>query len=339
MSSRLLQLMAIICVLLLISGCSGKTAPDSKSPGNQIKATDSPVFHMKTHYNPLTGKYNETKGIPLMVIINNQPEARPQTGLINADIVYELETEGMTTRLVAVYYGSTPPNTGPVRSARPYILALAREWGTHLAHVGGSSESYALIPVWGIKNIDSIRGDRGFWVDTSRRAPHNTYLATTTALAGKTPTIKTPQWDFGGERVEKPDYQSISMRYDGLNRPGYEWDQSIRSYRRSIKDNPHLDRATEEQITVDNLIIQYATHIDTGNQLGHVNIELVGQGRAEYFLGGRYDTGTWSKSGLDAPTVFRDQQGKLIKKVPGNTWIQVVRPGTSLTLEEFKTTS
>lgn len=296
--------------------------------------TDSPVFHMKTHYNPLTGKYTETKGTPLLVVINNQPEARPQTGLINADIVYEVETEGMITRLVAVYYGSTPPNTGPVRSARPYMLVLAREWGTHMAHVGGSTETYTLIPAWGIKNIDSIRGDRGFWVDTSRRAPHNTYLATTKALAGKTTTIKTPQWDFGGTRVEKPDYQSISMRYDGLNRPGYDWDRSILSYRRSINGNPHLDRVTGEQITVDNLIIQYTTHIDTANQLGHVNIELIGQGRAEYFLGGRHSTGTWIKPGLDAPTVYLDQYGKMTQRVPGNTWVQIVRPGTSLTMEE-----
>lgn len=339
MHNRLLQLVVMTCVLLLISGCAGKTAPDHQPPGNQVVATDSPIFHIKTHYNPLTGKYTETKGTPLLVVINNQPEARPQTGLINADIVYEVETEGMITRLVVVYHGSTPPNTGPVRSARPYILTLTREWGTHMAHVGGSNEAYALIPAWGIKNIDSIRGDRGFWVDTNRRAPHNTYLATNSALAGKTLTIKTPQWDFEGERVEKPDYQSISMRYDGLNRPGYDWDQSIHSYRRSINGNPHLDRTTGEQITVDNLIIQYANHIDTGNELGHVNIELVGQGRAEYFLGGRYSTGTWTKSGLDAPTVFQDQQSKLIQRVPGNTWIQVLRPGTSLTMEELKPTN
>ena len=328
MQNRLLPLIAIMmATLLILAGCAGQTAPEQEQPEPIQTVTDSAVHHMKTHYNQLTGKYMEVKGTPLMAVINHQPEARPQTGLMAADIVYEVETEGMITRLVAVYYGSTPPDVGPIRSARPYILALAREWGTHMVHVGGSNDAYALIPAWGIKNIDSIRGDRGFWVDPNRRAPHNTYITTSTALANKNPAIKFPRWDFSGVKAEAPDYIAIAMRYDGLNRPGYTWDEEIRAYKRSISGNPHVDRLTGEQITVDNLIIQYATHVDTGNELGHVDVKLIGQGQAEYFLGGNHSTGSWSKSGLDAPTVFLDNQGKQIKKVPGNTWIQVVQIG------------
>lgn len=88
---------------------------------------------------------------PLLVMIENHADSRPQSGLQNADIVYELVAEGGITRFMAIYYCGVlqgSPNKydiGPVRSARSYFLDLASEYADYplYAHVGGANCSAA----------------------------------------------------------------------------------------------------------------------------------------------------------------------------------------------------
>lgn len=94
---------------------------------------------------------------PLLVMIENHADSRPQSGLNNADIIYEAVAEGAITRLLAVYYcnaARTATNrydVGPVRSARIYFMNLASEYGDYplYAHVGGANCSAPKDPVSG----------------------------------------------------------------------------------------------------------------------------------------------------------------------------------------------
>ncbi|RLC33465.1 hypothetical protein DRH14_04810 [Candidatus Shapirobacteria bacterium] len=84
---------------------------------------------------------------PLMVMIENHKDARPQSGLSKADVVYEVIAEGGITRFMAVYYCNAVSgvkkkyDVGPVRSARTYFLDLASEYSDYplYAHVGGAN--------------------------------------------------------------------------------------------------------------------------------------------------------------------------------------------------------
>src|SRR3990170_3603145 len=81
---------------------------------------------------------------PLTVMIENRQEARPQSGISSADIVYEAVAEGAITRLLAVFYCDTATTdlvVGPVRSARTYFLDWASEYGKFplYVHVGGAN--------------------------------------------------------------------------------------------------------------------------------------------------------------------------------------------------------
>jgi len=90
---------------------------------------------------------------PLLVMIENHEDSRPQSGLSKADVVYEAVSEGAITRLMAVFYcgnaaysGNGVYDIGPVRSARTYFLDWASEYSDFplYNHVGGancSSES------------------------------------------------------------------------------------------------------------------------------------------------------------------------------------------------------
>ena len=90
---------------------------------------------------------------PLAVMIENHLDSRPQSGLQNADIVYEAVAEGGITRFMGLFYcgavkGTTQKyDVGPVRSARTYFLDLVSEYADFplYTHVGGANCSAATL--------------------------------------------------------------------------------------------------------------------------------------------------------------------------------------------------
>ncbi len=84
----------------------------------------------------------ETKR-PILTMIENHVDARPQSGLSRADIVYEAVAEGGITRFMGVFYCAAQADdmkVGPVRSARIYFVNLAAEYNTPVyMHVGGGN--------------------------------------------------------------------------------------------------------------------------------------------------------------------------------------------------------
>ena len=99
---------------------------------------------------PLNGKlYTQTERDawetrrPLFVMIENSPDARPQSGLSRADVVYEAVAEGGVTRFGALYYCAAQiqdVEVAPVRSARTYFVDWASGYNFPLyVHVGGAN--------------------------------------------------------------------------------------------------------------------------------------------------------------------------------------------------------
>src|SRR3989344_1193710 len=84
----------------------------------------------KTENCPLNGSKHTKKAKefwekrrPLAVMIENHIEARPQSGIASADVIYEAVAEGGITRFMALFYCNLSDiQVGPVRSARTYFL-------------------------------------------------------------------------------------------------------------------------------------------------------------------------------------------------------------------------
>ncbi|UUZ92237.1 DUF3048 domain-containing protein [Paenibacillus sp. P25] len=114
---------------------------------------------------------------PVMVMVNNHPAARPQSGLSQADLVYECLAEGEITRLVAIFQSrSFPDPIGPVRSIRPYFIELGKGFGALQVHAGGSPDGYAQLEREHIPELDEItNAGPSFWRESFRKAPHNLY--------------------------------------------------------------------------------------------------------------------------------------------------------------------
>lgn len=80
---------------------------------------------------------------PLAVMIENSPDARPQSGLSNVDVVYEAIAEGGVTRFMGIFYCDVQrydTTLAPIRSARTYFIDYASGYNFPLyVHVGGAN--------------------------------------------------------------------------------------------------------------------------------------------------------------------------------------------------------
>ena len=114
-------------------------------------------------------------------MIDNYPDARPQSGLHDADIVYEVEAEGGITRYLALYLSDAAAEVGPVRSARTYFVDLARPYDPLFAHAGQNDDTIDFLRELrnsGFADMDQIqRTPDAFWRDDSREMPHNLYVS------------------------------------------------------------------------------------------------------------------------------------------------------------------
>lgn len=274
---------------------------------------------------PMKQENADGSGRAFAIMINNAPEARPQSGLFAADIVYELETEARITRFMAIYNDEIPRLLGPVRSAREYFIQLAQESRLVFVHHGGSPQAYQYLKDKGYRNLDGMTSNK-FFRDKSRVAPHNSYIKGEDLDFPANVVNQHFQFINGEPTLRGESVLTIEIPYSGLFRSQYKYDPDTKKYARYISDKKHVDRETGEQIMADNIIVQYARHrLIPNDKEFRINIDLVGSGKIEYYLLGQKFTGTWEKKSLDSQTVFRNADGGAIELTPGKTWIQVVR--------------
>ncbi|WP_445670713.1 DUF3048 domain-containing protein [Paenibacillus sp. FSL W8-0919] len=202
--------MAIAAVLAL-SACGGKPQAEPVESPEVQSPVQPPVEDVKEpaapapYRAPLTGLAVEAPVTqrPLAVMINNAPAARPQSGLSQADIVYEVLAEGGITRLIGIFQSEEGiEQIGPIRSIRPYLIRLGESYGGVLVHAGGSPEAYSIIQKQGKQDLDEI-GNAGafFWRSKDRKAPHNLYssdekLRQAAAKMGYDQQVQVPQYSF-----------------------------------------------------------------------------------------------------------------------------------------------
>ncbi|MDR1205711.1 MAG: DUF3048 domain-containing protein [Peptococcaceae bacterium] len=279
----------------------------------------------------------------LLVMIDNHPNARPQSGLDKADLVYEILAEGGITRYMALFYSEKSDMVGPVRSARYYYVQLARGMDLPLAHAGGSQEALTMIRNIGVKDMDEIyNSEKYFWRDQSRRAPHNLYTSTdrlTEGAAAKKYEVKTPEMipesdAFDGESLKGGtltiDYATGRYRYsvswvweEDTGQPG-EPGQPGGRYRRLINDETH-ETLEGDVLTADTIFILEARTRDVvkdGTPMSE--IDIVGSGSAVCIVENQVMRGTWAKEAAGEPLRIMDEQGGVMGQKAGKTWIQVV---------------
>jgi len=318
----------------------GEEEPDPQEPRLPV-AGPGETLH------PLTGlpvKSELLERRPFLVSIDNHPRARPQYGLPQADLVYELPVEGGVTRFAALFWAGEADQIGPVRSSRPYFLDLALEWQAAFVHAGGSPQHYAQIDRLPIPDIDDIRGAAGggvFWRGDDRRPPHNLYTSSQRVHE----KIRDRGWTL---KPALPDLWRFALPADlpqgeeaagvAVRRPGggstaerFVYDEESGLYTRYVGDEPQVDGGSGEPLQVRNVIIQLAgTRVIRGDTEGRLEVDMVGSGQALVVSAGTMREARWRKVDRPSPTVFTEADGSPLTLVPGPTWILVVPPGTEV---------
>lgn len=327
------------CMLLLaLTACSaGEPAstqiavtPPSPTAASQ-SATPSPTATVdpstlsKTTGLPFEGTYQ-----PVAVMIENGADARPQSGLSQADFVYETYKESGTVRLLAIFSDNAPEKVGPMRSTRWPFIEIAREWDCVFGFFGGPegdhpANIYDKIDAVGIKvTINGIYEDGGlYWRTSDRARPNNAYgsIVTMRTRYDYEPTqhvtLFSSDKTYQGETAQKitlpwetPSYQA-EFTYDSENEV----------YLRSNNGKALTDADTGEQIAVKNFIVQYTERYSLGSP--YVTMKMVGSGKADIFIEGKRISGTWVRESMSSQTVFYDEDGNEFQFRPGNTWISV----------------
>lgn len=293
---------------------------------NKTRVADSPKAEPQAASNS-----NQNIIRPIAYVINNIPEAMPQSGLYGADYVYEVLAEGGITRLIAIYIKSIPERIGPIRSARHNFLDISMEYDAVFAHFGGSPRAFSDITALGIPNLNGIQLDgKMYFRDNKRKAPHNAYTNTSKTLE----YIKKLSYDkqvidrhflFNKEDINLGNNNALSVHipYSYSHYIDYIYDNSTKLYNRNYRGKPNIDEAIGKNLTAKNIIIQFAknTKIDDENRQ---EIYLIGSGKGYYVTNGSYINITWVKQKRDQKTIFYNENNQEIKLNQGQTWIQVV---------------
>lgn len=267
---------------------------------------------------------------PLAVMIENHNKSRPQTGLDQADMVYEMPVEGGITRFMAIF-NKLPENLGPVRSCREYFIDRAIEVDALYVHCGASPLGYAYISKRGIKSIDEIKNAPPFYRDDTRKAPHNLY--------SKGPSL----YEYMSERVPmRLKDQPVMFKKIGDVKPGTEAGQSIKikyhgnytleinyedgAYQRYMNNELHIDRITQKPLRAQTVVVQVAA-MKTVDKIGRQEISFIGSGTAWIMDRGLMTKVTWHKETPRSLTSYRDMSGNeygFSGDLP--VWVQVVSP-------------
>src|SRR3989344_4699176 len=310
---------------------------------------DSNLSSGGTVVNPLTGELVSAAAAqawqnvrPLAVMVNNHVDARPQSGLIYADLVYEIVAEGGITRMMPFFLSNIPEKIGPVRSTREYYLVLVKELGdAMLMHIGWSPQALEAIETWPVRSLG--RGGGQFWRDTSLNVAteHTAYVNGKDLLQlamdlGWGGTREFRLWEFKNDKTgydSAPAATNVSIDFwsKGDYSAVFKYDAGSNSYLRYLgydaSDQPisHIDRETKEQIKVKNLIVQFVPeNAIAGDDKNRLNYEFVGAGTALVFLDGKIIKATWTKDSRDDRTIFYDGSGQEITFNRGKIWVSVV---------------
>jgi len=268
---------------------------------------------------------------PLSIMVENSEGSRPQSGLDKANIVYEVLAEGGITRFLAIYYDQDTEEVGPVRSARPYFVSKSLEHQAIYVHVGGSEEAYNFIKEENIDDINEFVDFQPFWRAQDRMPPHNLYTSTIRLRKeanklGYIEMIKKQEYQFEidiNERLTGRETDSIVIPYNSGYKVSYRYQPSSTKYLRFMNDDPHIDAKTKMQLTVDNIIIQFA-ETKVIDKEGRLAIDFIGKGKGLLFFKGSSEEIIWEKQDLQSRTIFMYKEGNRIALTPGSVWIQIV---------------
>jgi hypothetical protein len=321
-----------LTLLMVLGACSG----DEPAPAGDATAETEPANPTVPEPDvcPLTGEDPgevDTARPAVAVKIENSPQARPQSGLEDADLVFEERVEGGITRFLVVYHCGTTRKAGPVRSGRFDDPKLAKPFTRLLVASGSNSIVEREMGKQGMVYLDEDATE-GLFRDPPGVLDVHSLFANVTGLrkAAEKRNIRAPRADvfeFGEVPGDAKDAKKVTLNFVESNTIEYRWGGG--EWKRLEAGAPFL-AATGKQIAVPNLLIQ-RVRVDNSDSIVDVagnpspDISLAKtKGKLLLFRDGVAIKGRWRMGEVGDPIRYEDENGNPLQFATGPIWVELV---------------
>ncbi|MFN8035415.1 MAG: DUF3048 domain-containing protein [Acidimicrobiia bacterium] len=342
----------------VVASCSGGGSPKATKVRKRAATVTTAVTTTATtaaprlDHCPLTGLPAPAGGVPLrpalLVKIGNEPgPSRPQSGLNEADVVFDTPAEGFIMRYIAAYQCGDASKIGPLRSVRWVDYHLAPPLGSSiLAYAGGIDPNLAAAANQpGVIGLNLLKeGAASTFRTRDRRPPDNLYTSTQ-ALYGRYPTqsqTPKPLFLFGSTPPAGAlPLASAELRFSGGTDVVWKWQPATSSWLHTYRGAPDVDALTGQPVTATNVVVQVVPFTigpypeSKGAGSGDVQSETTGKGLGYVLTNGQYVAVVWSRPTLADPTTFTTANGQPVSLTPGRTWVELVTTTQAATGIQF----
>jgi hypothetical protein len=327
----------VSAIALLLVGCNKEDeVVDPAQAGD-------PVDEQKVLYPaPFSGEQveKELTNRPVLVTINNQVEARPQSGIASADVIYEMLAEGDVTRFLALFQSEIPEAVGPIRSARSYFIDLAKGLDAfYIAH-GYSPEAKQMLAANVVDNINGMAYDGTlFYRSKDRVAPHNSYMLgenfdiSMEKVGASTLYTKKVSYAFYDEQDSVKIGNAatkVKVKYSSMEsfNSTYTFSTDSGTYERSNGNTVTTDLLTSEPVQISNVLMFEMQHSFV-DSYGRRDIDISSGGKAYVAQQGTIREVQWENQ--DGLLVAVESDGSQVKLVPGLTWVHFLPTSPGIT--------
>lgn len=365
---RLFALILVLC--LLLCACGKEETPETSAPAAEVPTTEAPATEtptteaptvetteatesaLPTH--PLTGQTLSEPyvGWPTASTINNSSAALPHHGITQADWFFEIETEGGTTRGLAIFTDLENIETiGPVRSARTYLISLSASFNAPLAHCGGSymasDHMHALNQVLeDYRDIDEFAYGSFFFRDKDRSARGYSYehtlfttgekLKAAMEHKGYYDTVDENGVDYGYTFQENVDLggdkaSQIEITFRGGKDTNMTYNEITGLYEAAQYGSTWIDGNNNETLCFENVVVLYAQQTKLHNKYDHSVYELYGEGTGYLAINGQIVPIKWAREDVHQPFSFFLEDGSEAVLGVGHTYCAVIDMTGSVT--------
>lgn len=324
--------------LIKLSKKSNETKEATSKSFDDINDFVQPEEIINDMLNPYTGKeLKEETYEPFMAIIENSRQARPQSGLSQADILYETMVEGGISRFIGIFNANPTNKIGPIRSARKVFLDIIGEYNLPFAHCGGSSDSLDIIDTnSNFKSLNEMKNASSYVRDNSRVAPHNLYTSTENLdelITSKNLLTETDkELKFNDEYWENKSLKScnsLNLNLSFYYSTSYLFTDS--GYIKSMDGNQCIDAFNDEPLIFNNIVLQI-TDIKRREDTSYMDITTIGSGKLYVISNGKIQEGTWRKKDITSDTKLFDSNNNELPLSTGNTIWHIIDNSNTIDL-------
>ncbi len=331
-----------LAAAMALTGCG---APKQEIAEEPPKVEEPVVDPVAEEISAFFKQYVDTNVRPVAVMVDNDDKnARPQAGLDEAYLIYELIVEGGATRFMALFRDDVE-KIGPCRSSRHYFLDFMMENGALYTHYGWSPKAAQDISAFGIEKINGVLGGDGntFWREEKYKGDwHSAYTSMEKIKAKAAEKGFSMETDHKNGIKYSDKYSDlpaenvaddITLKYSDFYNTGYKYNAEAKLYEKQINGNPHVMQSGET-VKVKNIIIELIGDVSLGDGSDRRDMNTTGSGEGYYITNGAYEKITWSKSSRQANTVYKKADGSDLLINPGKTIVNVISPNANITLSK-----